>query len=48
MATRGAKATLSRMNLTDEAVGVVVANDGQGLITIDDFAQLNEKSVEGL
>ena len=39
---------LSRMRLTDEAFGVVVANDGQGIIKIDDFAQLNEKSVEGL
>ena len=39
---------LSRTHVTDEAVGVVGANDGQGLITIDDFAQLNEKSVEGL
>ena len=39
---------LSRMNMADEAVGVVVANNGQGLIKIDDFAQLNEKSVEGL
>ena len=48
MDTRAEKAMLSRMNLTDEAVGVVVANDGQGIITIDDLAQLNEKSVEGL
>ena len=48
METRAEKAMLSRMNLTDEAVGVVVANDGQGIIKIDDFAQLNEKSVEGL
>ena len=48
MVTRGAKAMLSRMNLEDEAVGVVVTNNGQGLIKIDDFAQLNEKSVEGL
>ena len=39
---------LSRIKLKDESVGVVVANDGQGLITIDDFAHLNEKSVEGL
>ena len=39
---------LSRMNMADEAVGVVVANNGQGLMKIDDFAQLNEKSVEGL
>ena len=39
---------LSRMNMADEAVGVVVANNGQGLIKIDDFAQLNEKSVEGI
>ena len=34
--------------MKDEAVGVVVDNNGQGLITIDDFAQLNEKYVEGL
>ena len=39
---------LSRMNLEDEAVGVVVTNNGQGLIKIDYFAQLNEKSVEGI
>ena len=39
---------LSRMKLTDETVCVVVANYGQGLITIDDFAQLNENSLEGL
>ena len=36
------------MNLTDEAVGVIFDNDGQGIITIDDFSQLNEKYVEGL
>ena len=48
MAAKGAKVILSRMNLTDEAVGVVVAKYGQGIITIDDFVQLNEKSVEGL
>ena len=39
---------LSRMNLTNEAVAVVVSNDGQGIIAIDDFSQLNEKSVEHL
>ena len=39
---------LSRMKLEDETVDVVVANDGQGLVTIDEFAQLNEKYVEGL
>ena len=39
---------LSRINLIDEAVGIIVTNDGQGIITIDYFAQLNEKSVEGL
>ena len=48
MSTRSAKAMLSIMKLADEAVGIVVANDGQGPITIDDFDQLNEKSVEGL
>ena len=36
------------MRLNDEAVAVIVANYVQGLITIDDFYQLNEKSVEGL
>ena len=36
------------MRLPDEAVAVVAANDGQGLITIDDFAQLNDKSVESI
>ena len=39
---------LSRIILTDEAVGVVIASDGQGIITIADFSQLHEKSVEGL
>ena len=39
---------LSGMNLKHEAFAVVVANNGQGLITIDYFYQLNEKSVEGL
>ena len=39
---------LSRTSLMDEAFGAVVDNYGKGLITIDDFAQLNEKSVEGL
>ena len=39
---------LSRINMTDEAVGVVVANNVQGLITVDDFVQLNEKSLVGL
>ena len=48
MANRGSKAVLSIMNLIDEAVSVLVANNGQGLIMIDYFPQLNEKSVEGL
>ena len=48
MTTRSVKAMLSRMRLTDEDVGVVVANDGQELITIDDIYQFNEKSLEGL
>ena len=36
---------LSRMRMTDEDVGVIVANDGQGLIIVDDFTQLNHKYV---
>ena len=48
MTTMSAKAMLSRMNLTDETVGAVVSNDGQGIFTIDYFTQLNYKSVEGL
>ena len=48
MSNRNVMTILDLMKLTDEEVGVVVANDGQGLITIDDFAQLNEKSVEGI
>ena len=36
------------MNIIDEAVGVVFDNDGQGIITIDDFYQSNEKYVEVL
>ena len=39
---------LPQMKLTNKDVGVVIAKDGQGLITIDDFTQLNEKYVEGL
>ena len=35
---------LSIMNLIDEDVAVVVSNNDEGIITIDDFAQLNEKS----
>ena len=29
------------MNITDEAVGVFIANNGQGVIKIDGFAHLN-------
>ena len=36
------------MKLKDEAVGVVITKNSQGIIPIDDFDQLNEKSVEGL
>ena len=36
------------MKLTEEAVGVVVDKNGQGIVTNDDFTQLNEKSVEGI
>ena len=45
MTTKGAKALLSRMKLKNEAVRVVVANDGQGLSMTIDFSQLNEKYV---
>ena len=38
----------SRTRLTDKTIGDVVDIVGQGLITIDDFDQLNEKSVEGI
>ena len=48
MATRSTKEILYWMKLTDKYVGVVVANDGQGLIKIGDFSQLNNKSVKGL
>ena len=48
MATRSTKDMLSRMKITDETVGVVVSNGVQGIITTGDFAQLNEKYVEGL
>ena len=36
------------MRLTDEAARVVIANYGQGIISIDDFPQFNEKFVECL
>ena len=39
---------LSIMKLIDEAVGVVVSKDGQGIIRIDGFTQLNEKPMESL
>ena len=48
MTTRSARAMLYRKKLTDEAIGVIIANDYQGIIKIDNFAQLNEKYVEGL
>ena len=48
IATRSAKLMLSWMNLTDEAGCLIISNDGQGLITIDDFSQLNEKFLDGL
>ena len=47
-ATKSAKMMSSRMKLTYEAVGVVVANNFQGIITIDDFSKLNDQSVEGI
>ena len=46
MATRNMMTVLAQMNLIYESVGVIIANDGQGIITIDDIAQLNEKYVE--
>ena len=48
MATRNKKAVLAQMKLTDEAVGVIISNYGQGLITIFYFSQLNDKSLEGI
>ena len=39
---------LSIMKLTDEAVAVFISNDGQEIIIMDDFSQLNEKSVKGI
>ena len=36
------------MNLTYESVGVIVANDDLGIITIDNFAHLNEKYVDDI
>ena len=47
-ATKSAKMMSSRMKLTYEAIGVVVANNFQGIITIDDFSKLNDQSVEGI
>ena len=48
MATRNVNTMIARMKLTDEAVGSVIANDGQVIIAIDNFAQFNEKYLEGL
>ena len=39
---------LSKMKLKDKAVSIVVSNNGLGIITINDFSHLNEKSMEGL
>ena len=36
------------MNLIDEAVGDIVSNYSQDIISIDGFAQFNDKYVEGL
>ena len=47
-AEAAARQMLVRMGLTAEAAAVVVDAGGQGLVSIDDFAQLNEKSVQGL
>ena len=47
MVTRAVKAMLPIMNLTDEAVDVVVTHNCQGLITNNGFTKVNEKSVEG-
>ena len=44
MATKVAKTMLPQMKLTDEAVGIIVGNDGHGLTTIDDFSFKWEKS----
>ena len=48
MATNYVKTMLAQMNLTYDAVGVIVANACQWLISNDYFAQWNEKAVEGL
>ena len=48
MTTISVTVMLSRMNLIDEAVVVVVTNNSQGIITVDYFSQLNEKYVEGI
>ena len=47
MTTRSVKAMLSRTNQIDEALGAIASKNDQGQIKIDDFSQLNEKSVEG-
>ena len=39
---------IAQIKITDEAVCEIVANDGHGIISIDDFYQLSEKSMEGL
>ena len=43
-----AKTMLTQIELIYEAVGSVTTNGGQGLIMIDGFYQLDEKSVEVL
>ena len=48
MAANYAKTVLVQMKLIDEAGSIIIANYGQGLISVDDFAHLKDKYVEGL
>ena len=43
--TTAAKAMLKRMGLTDYAAAEVVDVDGQGLSTIEDFAQMHKNDI---
>ena len=48
MATNCSRVILTKTKLTDKAASVAVANDGQEIILVDDFALLSYKYLEGL
>ena len=43
-----ARAMLNRMGFVNDAAERIVADDGQGLVDLEDFQELDEKSAESL